>query len=104
LIAACALHHGAGIETSDSDFDALNALSAVEYIKLRDPFRYSARNPFRIVSPIAALIGRMAAKRATRIATPKASATPIGLVRYSLHARVVPLAGGAAVLVIRARQ
>jgi predicted nucleic acid-binding protein len=26
LIAACALHHGAGIETSDSDFDALNSL------------------------------------------------------------------------------
>jgi predicted nucleic acid-binding protein len=26
LIAACALHHGAGIETADSDFDALNSL------------------------------------------------------------------------------
>jgi predicted nucleic acid-binding protein len=26
LIAACALHYGAGIETSDSDFDALNSL------------------------------------------------------------------------------
>jgi predicted nucleic acid-binding protein len=26
LIAACALHHGAEIETSDSDFDALNSL------------------------------------------------------------------------------
>jgi predicted nucleic acid-binding protein len=26
LIAARALHHGAGIETSDSDFDALNSL------------------------------------------------------------------------------
>jgi predicted nucleic acid-binding protein len=27
LIAACALHHGAGIETSDSDFEALSSLS-----------------------------------------------------------------------------
>jgi predicted nucleic acid-binding protein len=26
LIVACALHHGAEIETSDSDFDALNSL------------------------------------------------------------------------------
>jgi predicted nucleic acid-binding protein len=29
LIAACALHHGAGIETSDSDFDALNSLRII---------------------------------------------------------------------------
>jgi predicted nucleic acid-binding protein len=26
LIAACAVHHGAGIETCDSDFDMLNSL------------------------------------------------------------------------------
>jgi len=26
LIAACALHHGAGIETADSDVEALNSL------------------------------------------------------------------------------
>jgi hypothetical protein len=31
LIAACALHHGAAIETCDSDFDMLNSLRTIRY-------------------------------------------------------------------------